>query len=81
MTVAMFPAEGLDASFWAEAVSESIEDLIAWVSLEKSPLAWLTTLVAALSIFFSCDSSPLMLEMLEGVRPLTAFSRSVRAEQ
>ena len=52
-TVAICPAEGLDGSPLTAAERESTEDLIAWVSLGKSLLAWLTSFVALLSIFFT----------------------------
>lgn len=78
---AICPAEGLDDSPLTAAVSESSEDLIAWVSLAKSLLAWLTSLVALLSIFLSCASNPLRLLMELALRPLIEFWRSVRAEQ
>lgn len=81
-TVAICPAEGFDGSAFTELTSLSTDDLSALVSFGKSLLAELTSAVASLWIFFSCDSRPLIpLLTLRFVRPLTEFSRLARVEQ
>lgn len=81
-TAAICAAEGFDGSAFTALVSESIDDLIALVSLGKSLFAELTTEFASLWIFLSCDSKPLTpLLAFKFVSPLTEFCRLVRSEQ
>ena len=81
-TVAILPGEGFDSSAVTAVVSESTEDLIALVSLGKSPLAWLITVLASVLMFVNAASkAPIPLLGLRLVTCLIEFSRLVRAEQ
>lgn len=81
-TGARSAAEGLGGSAATALLSALTEDVMALVWLGKSLLAELTSAVASLSIFVSCDFKPLipLLETWLG-SPLTEFSRLVRSEQ
>lgn len=81
-TGAISAAEGLGGSAVTALLSAPTEAVMALVWLGKSLLAELTSAVASLSIFLSCDSRPLipLLETVPG-SPLTEFSRLVRSEQ
>ena len=68
----------LDGSAVTEFLSALTEDVMALVSLGKSPLAELTSVLASLWICLSCDFSPLIPLL---VSPLTEFWRSVRSVQ
>ena len=82
VTVAILPGEGFDSSALTAVVSESTEDLIALVSLGKSPLAWLITVLASVLMFVNAASkAPIPLLGLRLVTCLIEFSRLVRAEQ
>ena len=82
VTVAMLLGEGFDLSALTAVVSESTEDLIALVSLGKSPLAWLITVLALVLMFVNAASKPpIPLLGLKLVTSLIEFSRLVRAEQ
>ena len=81
-TDAIWLAEGFAGSALTALLSASTEDLMALVSLGKSPLAWLTTALASVWIFlnWACKAlTPLL--GLKLVASLTEFSRLVRAEQ
>ena len=80
--VAIWLAEGFADTDLTELASASTEDLMALVWLGKSPLASLTTVLASVWIFLTCDCRPLIpLLEFKLVSPLTEFSRLVRAEQ
>ena len=82
VTVAMLLGEGFDLSALTAVVSESTEDVIALVSLGKSPLAWLVTVLALVLMFVNAASkAPIPLLGLKLVSSLIEFSRLVRAEQ
>lgn len=53
MTVAIWVAEGFAASASTALVSPSTEDLMALVWVGKSPLAWVTTLLASVLTFWN----------------------------
>ena len=78
VAVAICAADGLDGSAVTEFLSALTEDVMALVSLGKSPLAELTTVVASAWICLSCDFRPLTPLL---VSPLTEFSRLVRSVQ
>ena len=74
VTVAICPAEGFDGRFWTELFSVSTDDLMALVSFGKSPLAELTSEVAALAIALTCDFRALTgLLAFRLVSPFMAF--------
>jgi hypothetical protein len=79
---AIWEADGLDGSALTALESESTDDFTALVSLGKSLLAELTTVVAWLWIVVTWDGSELipLLETELG-RLLTEFCRLVRSEQ
>ena len=76
--VAIWAADGLDGRAVTELLSVLTEDVIALVSLGKSPLAELTSVLASLWICLSCDFKPLIPLL---VSPLTEFWRLVRSVQ
>lgn len=81
-TVAIWLAEGLAGSALTVLWSPSTEDFTALVWLGKSLLAELTSDVASLWIFVTCDFRPLMSPLEAAlVSPLTELSRSLRSEQ
>ena len=81
-TVAICPADGLDGSALTALFKVLTDDVIALVSVGKSLLAELTSVVASFSIFCNCAWTALMpLLKLRLVRPLTEFSRLVRSVQ
>ena len=81
-TVAIWLGEGFVFSALTALVSASTEDLMALVSFGKSPLAWLTTVLASVLIFVNAASKALIpLLGLKLVTSLIEFSRLVRAEQ
>jgi hypothetical protein len=77
-TVTTWAADGLDGRAATELLSVLTEDVIALVSLGKSLLAELTSVLASLSICLSCDLMPLIPLL---VSPLTEFWRLVRSVQ
>ena len=79
---AIWAADGLAGSAVTALWSAATDDLTALVWLGKSLLAELTSDVASLWIFGTCDFSPLM-SALEAalVSPLTEFSRLLLSEQ
>jgi hypothetical protein len=82
VTVAILLAEGFVLSSLTALVRESTEDLIALVSLGKSFLASLTTVLASALIFVKAVCRvPSPLVGLKLVTSLIEFSRLVRAEQ
>ena len=81
-TVAIWLGEGFGVSALTALVSASTEELMALVSLGKSLLAWLTTVLASVLIFVNAVSKALIpLLGLKLVTSLIEFSRLVRAEQ
>ena len=81
-SAAIWPTEGLEGSALTALESASTEDVIALVSVGKSLLAELTTLLASDWIFWSCDCRPLSPPMLERfVSPLIDAERSLRCVQ
>ena len=78
VAVAICAADGLDGSAVTEFLSALTEDVMALVSVGKSPLAELTSVVASLWICVSCDLMPLIPLL---VSPLTEFCRLVRSVQ
>lgn len=82
VTVAICEAEGLDESAETELLSALTDDVIALVSVGKSLLAELTTLVASVWILSSCDFRPLtpLLEF-KLFSPLTELCRLSLFEQ
>ena len=60
VTVAICAADGLDGRAATELLSALTEDVMAPVSLGKSLLAELTSVVASLWICLSCDFTPLI---------------------
>ena len=81
-TVAISAREGLDGRAVSELLSVSTDEVMALVSLGKSLLAELTTVVALLWIVPICDfrpPTPLLVSTL--VSPLTEFWRVVRSVQ
>ena len=78
VAVATCVTDGLDGSAVTEFLSALTEDVMALVSLGKSPLAELTSVVASVWICLSCDLMPLTPLL---VSPLTEFSRLVRSVQ
>jgi hypothetical protein len=82
VTVAICKAEGLDDRAATEVFSALTEDVMALVSLGKSPLAELTSVEASLWIVVTCVFKPLTpLLAVRLVNPLIEFSRLVRAPQ
>jgi len=82
VTVAICAAEGLGDRAATEAFSASTDEVMALVWLGKSPLAELTSAVAALWTILTCDFRPLTpLLAFKLVRPLTEFSKLVRSVQ
>jgi len=84
VTVAISAVEGLDDSAPTEPLSASTDEVIALVSLGKSLLAELTSVVASLWIVPICDFrllTPLLEVRLTLVSPLTEFCRLVRSVQ
>ena len=81
-TGARSAAEGLGGSAATALLSALTEEVMALVWLGKSLFAELTSAVASLSTFVSCDFKPLipLLETWLG-SALTEFSRLVRSEQ
>lgn len=82
-TAAIWPGVGLDESPFTALSSASTDDLRALLSLGKSLLAELTSVVASLSIVVSFDFTALISLMLKFVlvRFLTDFSRLARFVQ
>jgi hypothetical protein len=81
-TVAIWLGEGFAVSALTALVSASTEDLMALVSLGKSLLAWLTTVLASVLSFVKAASKALIpLLGLKLVTSLIEFSRLVRVEQ
>ena len=81
-TDAMLLAEGFALSVLTALVSASTEDLMAVVSLGKSLLALLTTVLASVVTFVKAASKVLIpLLALKLVTPLIEFWRLARAEQ
>jgi hypothetical protein len=78
VTMAICAADGLDGRAATELLSALTEDVMAPVSLGKSLLAELTSVVASLWICESCDLMPLIPLL---VSPLTEFCRVVRSVQ
>ena len=82
VTVAICTAEGLDDRAATAVLSASTDDVMALVSLGKSLLAELTSVVASLWIVVTCDFRPLTpLLTVKLVSPLMEFSRLVRSVQ
>jgi hypothetical protein len=82
VTVAILPAEGFALSALTALLSASTDDLMALVSLGKSPLAWLTRVFASVLTFVKAASNSLIpLLGLKLVAALTEFSRLLRAVQ
>jgi hypothetical protein len=82
VTAAIWLADGFALSALTALVSASTEDVMALVSLGKSLLAWLTTVLASVLIFAKAASKVLIpLLGLKLVTSLIEFSRLVRAEQ
>jgi hypothetical protein len=79
---AIWPTEGLEGSALTALESASTDDVIALVSVGKSLLAELTTLLASDWIFWSCDCRPLNPPIEERfVSPLIDAERSLRCVQ
>ncbi len=79
---AIWPIEGLEGSALTALESASTDDVSALVSVGKSLLAELTTLLASDWIFVSCVCKPLSPPMLERfVSPLIDAERSLRCVQ
>lgn len=82
VTVAICAAEGLDDRAATALLSASTDDVIALVSLGKSLLAELTSVVASLWIVLTCEVKPLMpLLTVRLVNPLIELLRLVRSVQ
>jgi len=82
VTVAICAAEGLDDRAATALWSASTDDVMALVSLGKSLLAELTSVVASLWIVLTCEVRPLMpLLAVRLVNPLTELLRLVRSVQ
>ncbi len=82
VTDAIWLGEGFALSVLTALVSVSTEDLMALVSLGKSLLAWLTTVLASVWILMNAASKALVpLLGLRLVTSLIEFSRLVRAVQ
>jgi hypothetical protein len=82
VTVAICAAEGLDERAATALLSALTDDVMALVSLGKSLLAELTSVVASPWIVLTCDVKPLIpLLAFRLVSPLTEFSRLVRSVQ
>jgi hypothetical protein len=82
VTAAICAAEGLGDRAATELLSASTDDVMALVWLGKSLLAELTSAVASLWIFVTCDFRPLIpLLAFKLVSPLTEFWRLVRSAQ
>jgi hypothetical protein len=81
-TVAIWLADGVPEIAVTALVSEFTEDVMALVSLGKSPFAWLTSVLAFVWILVSSAFKPLIpLLAFRLVSPLTEFSRLARAVQ
>lgn len=81
-TVAILLGEGFALRALTALVSASTEDLMAVVSLGKSLLAWLISVLALVVIFVNADSRLLIpLLALKLVTSLIEFWRLARAEQ
>ena len=78
VTVTICAADGLDGRAAREVLSALTEDVMALVSLGKSLLAELTSVVASVWICLICDFKPLTPLL---VSPLTEFCRLVRSVQ
>jgi hypothetical protein len=79
---AIWADEGLAGSAATALWSASTDDFTALVWLEKSLLAELTSDVASLWIFVTCDFSPLVSPLeTELASPLMEFSRLLQSEQ
>jgi len=82
VTVAICAAEGVADRAETELLSALTDDVMALVSVGKSPLAELTTVVASLWIWLTCDFKPLTpLLAVRLVSPLMEFWRLVRSVQ
>jgi hypothetical protein len=82
LTVLTAAAEGLDVRAVTEFFSAATDEEMALVWLGKSLLAELTSVVAALWTFWTCDFQALTpLLMFRLFSPLTAFWRLVRSVQ
>jgi hypothetical protein len=77
VAVAICAADGLDGSAVTEFLSALTEDVMALVSLGKSPLAELTSVVASLWICLSCDFRPLTPLLVSRLTDLSWLVRSV----
>lgn len=81
-TAAIWADEGLAGSAATALWSASTDDFTALVWLEKSLLAELTSAVASLWIFVTCDFSPLVSPLeSELASPLMELSRLLQSEQ
>jgi hypothetical protein len=85
-TGAIWAAEGLGGSAVSALWSAATDDFTALVWLGKSLLAELTSEVASLWIFVTCDLRALVSPLVAAletapVSPLTEFSRLLRSEQ
>jgi hypothetical protein len=81
-TVAIVAAEGLDCRAAAELFSALTDEVMALVWLGKSLLAELTSAVAAVLTFWTCDFqalAPLLTVKLDS--PFTALCRLLRSVQ
>jgi hypothetical protein len=81
-TVAVVAAEGLDCRAAAEVFSALTDEVMALVWLGKSLLAELTSAVAAVPTFWTCDVQALApLLTVKLLSPFTAFWRLLRSVQ
>jgi len=81
VTVAICAADGVEGRAVTEFLSALTDEEMALVSLGKSLLAELTSVVASVWICLSCDFKPLIPLAVRLVSPVMEFWRLVRSVQ